>query len=374
MSGYDLGIPGGVQGQVAALARALVRRGAEVCLIAPGQHASPVDGNEVTLYPAGRSYPIRANGSVAPVAPTPTAARATLRALRAFRPEVVHVHEPLLPGPPLAGVLGGGTVVSTFHRFEADFAYRAEGWLLGRLVARRSSVLTAVSKEAAETARSVLGPEAPGMVVVPNGVDTARFRSAREEVAETAVHGGPYKGGERPVVAFLGRLEPRKGALVLLDAIAPLQDLEVVVAGDGPEAALVGTRAVRDKRVRLVGRVGDDEAARLIAAADVFVAPSVKGESFGVVLLEAMAAGTAVVASDLSGYAGAAGSAARLFRAGDPVALREALAELLGDHELRATLVRRGLARAEECSIERVSESYAEQYEIALASARRGRT
>lgn len=360
VSGYDWSVPGGVQGQVAAVAGALAAAGDEVLVVTPRRSGGGPAPAGVTVRRAGRGIPVPVNGSVAPVAPTPWAAGAALAALRRFRPEVVHLHEPLVPGPPLAALLRGRVpIVATFHRAEADRLYRLEGRLLGSAACRRIGRATAVSEAAAATAAEVLGPAIGRCEIVPNGVDGARF--ARAAAARPPAP-GPWKDPGGPVVAFVSRLEHRKGASVLLEAAARLDPgVRVVVAGDGPEAAAL-RRLAPPGRVEFPGRLTDGQVAELMAAADLFVAPAIGGESFGVILLEAMAAETAVVASDLPGYELAAAGAARLFPAGDPGALAAAIGDLLADHEARAALVLAGAERARECSIDSVAARYRQCY------------
>jgi phosphatidylinositol alpha-mannosyltransferase len=375
--GYDWAVPGGARNQVAAIARALAGRGEEVAVIAPGGPERPPDragmpGEPFRRFRTGRTYGVPANGSIAPVAPTPVAAYETRRSLSEFAPDVVHVHEPLVPGPPLAAVFfARAPVVATFHRAGVDPVYRLEARLLGAAVARRVRVATAVSQAATATARSVLGTHLEKVVEVGNGVEVARFEQARARWAEeSAAVSGPYKNGARPVVAFVGRHEPRKGAALLIDAARSLpDDGEFLVAGHGPETTMLRARAASDDRVRLVGQLDDDEVARMVAGADVLVAPSVSGESFGVIILEAMAAGTCVVTSDLPAYRLAAGRAAVHFRAGDVADLARTLSEVLHDQDLREELVARGLERAARCSIEVVTSAYLECYRQALAPA-----
>ncbi|MGO9197757.1 MAG: glycosyltransferase family 4 protein [Acidimicrobiales bacterium] len=364
--GYDWAVPGGAQGQVAALSGALARRGETVAVVTP--QTAPGRGPQiegVRLYRAGHGISIPANGSVAPVAPTPAAAMAAVRALRDFAPDVVHVHEPLVPGPPLAAVLAGPRpIVATFHRADSDLLYRVEGRLFGAIAGRRLAVATGVSAEAIETSRVVLGSHLPRVVEVGNGVEVERFERARADREAHSAGLGPYKNGEAPVVAFVGRLERRKGVSVLLDAMGSLGvEAQLVVGGDGPEAFSLRKAVEADPRVRFLGRVDDGEVASVMAAADVFVAPATGGESFGVVLLEAMAAGTAVVASDIPGYTLAAAGAARLFRSGNARDLARVIGEVLGDHRARAELVASGLVRAQACSIDKIAECYLEVYE-----------
>jgi phosphatidylinositol alpha-mannosyltransferase len=377
VAGYDWSVPGGVQNQVASLAGALARQGHEVVVIAPRRHAGtgpPIDG--FTFVAAGRGIEIPVNGSVAPVAPTPVAVAATVRALHRFRPDVTHVHEPLLPGPPLASVLAGPRpVVATFHRADADRLYQAEARALGWLAMRRCAALTAVSAAAAETARSVLGTALGRVVEVPNGIEVERFDAARRRVEQQAAGTRPWKDGVRPVVAFVGRHERRKGADLLMRAAQWLpDDLRVVVAGDGPETDRLRQLAAGDQRIEFPGRLDDAGVAALMAAADVLVAPARGGESFGLVIVEAMAAGTAVVCSDLPGYLSAASGAARVFHRDDARDLARAVADVVIDESLRHRLVDAGALRARACAIEVVAEQYAGVYRSVVATPGRSRS
>ncbi|MHB1988372.1 MAG: glycosyltransferase family 4 protein [Acidimicrobiales bacterium] len=372
VSGYDWSVPGGVQGQVAGLARCLDKLGESVAVVTP--QSLPAKGPSlpgVHVFRAGRGVGLPVNGSRAPVAPLPSAWWAAVRALRGFSPDIVHVHEPFVPGPPLAAALMGPLpMIATFHRSGTDRLYRAEAQLLGRAVTRRCAMATGVSRAAIDTAETVLGRHLRGLVEVSNGVEGERFEQARVLREAAGLGRGPFKGGGAPVVAFLGRLEPRKGASLVVQAVRELAaEIEVHIVGDGPEAGSLRRQASSDPRVRFFGRIDDDEVATALARADVFVAPATTGESFGMVLLEAMSAGTAVVASDIPGYRIAAGGAARLFRSGDSQALAAALREVLGDHQARAMLVKRGEARAQQCSMAHVATCYLELYKtVAISS------
>ncbi len=345
VSAYSLSVPGGVQGQVLGLATALRRLGQEVEVF------GPTDGDAaVGVTSVGRSIAVPANGSVAPIALSPVSMARTVRALARADVDVVHLHEPLVPGPCLAALVGARPpLIGTFHAAGTSASYRWAGPVLGRL-ARRLGRRCAVSSEAADLARRHLG----GCYdLVPNGVDVARFAEVQRWPAEA------------PTVLFVGRHEPRKGLAVLVAALPELPaDAQVWVVGEGPETERLRAASRGDGRVRWLGRVADDELVRRVAGADVMCAPSLSGESFGMVLLEAMAAGTAVVASHIPGYAAVArpDREALLVPAGDPRALGQALRRVLDDPDLAATLVAAGLARARELSTERMAERYLERY------------
>jgi phosphatidylinositol alpha-mannosyltransferase len=357
---YDLSVPGGVQAQVSGLAEALQRTGASVTVISPSSVVSVGTDAGYELVGIGRSVSIAANGSKAPVAPGPLAMSRTVRALRRLAPDVVHVHEPLAPGSSLAALIAGPRpMVATFHRSGSDVLYRSEGLAL-RPVARRLDAAVAVSEAARTTAVRVLGLRADHVEIIPNGVDLRRFVTLRSS-----------RPPSDPTVLFVGRHEERKGLVVLLEAFERLRKdgnsrgasrlPRLLVVGEGPE-----TTALRQRfgggSIEWLGAVDDAEKARLLGTADVFVAPSIRGESFGVVLLEAMAAGAPVIASDLPGYRLAAGRAARLVPVGDAPALAEALAAVLGDAGERERLVGLAGERVTGFALDSIAERYRRLY------------
>ena len=353
VSAYDLAVPGGVQAQVLGLARALGAAGHEVVVIAPGLAGTDQPAG-LDLVVVGRTHLVPANGSRAPVAPTPGAMRRARRAVGAAAADVVHVHEPLVPGPALAAACTrNAPVVGTFHRARASMGYIAYGHAFARVV-RRLDDRVAVSEMAAETLRAAVGP--CEVAILGNAVDLDRFATT-VPVPTTA-----------PTALFVGRIEHRKGLAVLLEAFGGLPgDLRLRIVGDGPGAAALRRRFAGDGRLEWLGAVGDEELERQLVAADVLVAPSLGGESFGVVLLEAMAAGTAVVASDIPGYRLAADGAADLVPPGDAVALRECVGRLLGDPGERARLAAAGRLVAARHSFTDLAAAYAARYAAVIA-------
>lgn len=362
---YDLSVPGGVQAQVSGLAEALRRAGTSVTVVSPASATIEGGKAQFSLVGVGRSLSIAANGSRAPVAPGPLAMTRTLRALKRIRPEVVHVHEPLVPGSSLAALLAGPRpIVATFHRSGCDAVYRAEGLLL-RPFTWRIDAAVAVSEAARATARQVLGARLEVAELIPNGIDTSLFPHGRN-----AGTNGSHDGPHAPLrVVFVGRHEERKGLAVLLEAFELLQRRggglpagRLLVVGEGPETKRLRQRFGADDGIEWLGAVSDAEKARLLGSADVFVAPSLRGESFGVILLEAMAAGAAVIASDLPGYRLAAGQAARFVTAGDASELAEALALVLGDAGERQRLAGLAGERVGGFSMDVVAERYLQLY------------
>ena len=353
---YSLTQPGGVQGQVLSLARVLRGRGHEVRVLGPCDGPPPDAG----VTPLGASLPTAANGSVAPIAPDISAQLRTIRALRDEDFDVVHLHEPLAPGPTQTALLfKTAPLVGTFHAAGGALAYRWFGPIVRRAV-RRLDVRCAVSSEARSSAARTLGGT---YEMVFNGVDVGEYAAAAP---------WPSAPGDPPALLFLGRHEQRKGLGVLLEAFDLLasggrRGLRLWVAGDGPETAALRARHT-DGRIEWLGRVDDAEKVARLRGAAVFCAPSLGGESFGIVLLEAMAAGTPVVASDIPGYAKVArsGADALLVPPGDPAALAEALGGLLDDPAMAAGLVASGTSRAAEFSMTRLAERYEEFYQRAI--------
>lgn len=348
---YSLTFPGGVQAQVLGLARALRGHGVDAVVVAPCDAEPPEPG----IVPVGRSIPLAANGSVAPIAPDPLALARTVSAVRAERPDVVHVHEPMSPGAPWGALLAGRRpAVGTFHASgNAPVAlYRTFRPVL-RALARRLAVRTAVSDDARVVAERHLGGACR---VLPNAVDRERFAKAE-----------PWPTG-RPAILFVGRHEERKGLGVLLDAFEGLGgDTVLWVAGEGPQTAELKARDVAG--VEWLGPISEEEKARRLRAASIFCAPSIHGESFGIVLLEAMAAGVPVVASDIAGYRDVArrDREAILVEPGKPLALRRELQRLLAAPDRAARLVEGGRERAGAFSMTSLAERYLKVYEQAIA-------
>jgi phosphatidylinositol alpha-mannosyltransferase len=344
---YSLTHPGGVQGQVLAQARALRALGHQVRVLAPCD-GPPPDGG---VTPLGNSVPLAGNGSVAQLAPDPACLLRTLRAIRDEDFDVVHLHEPFCPGPTLTTLaLGTAPMVGTFHRAGRSASYAAWRPVIRRMV-HRLAARCAVSEDARVTAAHALGGHYD---LLPNGIEVERFSKATP---------WPTTG---PTILFVGRHEPRKGLSVLIDAMADLRaDVRLWVAGEGSQTEELRARTAGDQRVEWLGRLDDTEIAARLRGADALCAPSLHGESFGVVLLEGMAASTPVVASDLPGYRNVAesGRHALLVPPGDAPALSAALQRVLDDAVLAAALVEAGEARAAELSMERLAERYLEIYE-----------
>ena len=348
---YSLTVPGGVQMQVLGLARSLRKQGERVRVLAPCDGPPPDAG----VTPLGSSLPTAANGSVAPVAPDPAAQLRVIRAMRDEAFDVVHLHEPLAPGPTTTTLLTRpAPMIGTFHAAGNSRAYEMMPNVV-RFLANRLDDRCAVSEDARKMAIAGLGGSYD---LTFNGVEIARFGS-----------GVPHPT-EGPTILFLGRHEPRKGLADLLASLQQLPaDTHLWVAGDGPETAALKARFAGDARVEWLGTIGETEKIARLRGADVFCAPSLHGESFGIVLLEAMAAGTPVVACDIPGYANVArhGSDSVLVPPGDTKLLAEAIRKVLTEPRRRDALIESGRKRADHFSMARLASLYLERYERLIA-------
>jgi phosphatidylinositol alpha-mannosyltransferase len=360
VSPYDLSHEGGVNRHALSLAVTLRGLGHHVRVLGPASGAVPTGCEAVA-----RAVPVPANGSLARIgllaAPGPVR-----EVLRAGRFDVVHVHEPLVPGPGRHALRHArAPLVATFHATD-----EREQPLQRALRAAAAAGLAridfgiAVSRAAKAYARAIYRGRT---AVVPNGVDLLRFGAPGRGAAAGA--SGPLR------VLFVGRFgEPRKGFPVLLEALAVLRRegraVEADVVGEGSWARHAAKAA--GLGVRFHGRLADAALAERYRAADVLCAPSLRCESFGMVLVEAMAAGCPVVASALPGYAEAARGAALLAPAGDARALAGALRRASEDPALRARLVERGRTRAAALCWSRIADRVLHVYRAAADRRARG--
>ncbi len=337
VSPYDLSRPGGVQAQVLGLAKSLEAGGDEPLVIGP-ELPDGISGVDL-----GRSFVVPGNGSKVPISIDPTVRRVMRSVAASF--DVLHVHEPLMPTVSLSALRVGVPVVATFHAAPGEMGirfYNLLGGLITRILGPNVRKVSAVS----ETARA---PIPPGLhvAIVPNGIDVASL--------QVDVERNPRR------VVFLGRDEPRKGLDVLLEAW-PLVLEEV------PGVELVVMGAERDlPGIEWMGRVDDDVKTEMLNSAAIYVAPNSGGESFGIVLLEAMAAGAAVISSDLDAFTDVGGDAARYFKNGNPESLSNEIVRMLRHEDIRSALSEAGRARAAEFDWGFVSAAYRTLYEESLS-------
>ncbi len=343
---YSLSIPGGVQQQAMGLVRALRRMGIEARVLGPCDGPPPA----TFVTPLGNSLPTAANGSMAPLAPDPAAALRTMRVLFEEQFDVLHLHEPFAPGPPMtAMLLHPAPVVATFHAAGESASYK---YLASPIKAAAKNVAhnVAVSKDAKALVEASIGGE---YEVLFNGVELDDYRVATP---------WPTEG---PTIFFCGRHEERKGLDVLVAAMAKLgPDVRLWVASNGPDTERLQAETAGDTRIEWLGRLTDEEKISRLKGAHVFCAPSLHGESFGVVLIEAMAAGTCIVASSLAGYLNVAthDQDSLLVEPGDPAALADALHVALTDEQLARRLTAAGDRRADDFSMVALAARYAEIY------------
>ena len=356
---YSLTTPGGVQGQVMGLARSLRKMGHEVRVLGPCDGAPP----DTFVTPIGESLPTVANGSIAPLAPDPSAALRTIRVLRDEQFDVLHLHEPLTPGANITAlVMRTAPIVATFHAAGESLSYK---YLSAPLKGFASKIdhRVAVSKDAVHLAQRYIGGD---YQILPNGVELDRFLTYSQTPRATHDESRPT----RQSIFFCGRHEPRKGLEILLQAHATLPDtVDLWIASEGPETERLKREWAGDSRIIWLGRISDAEKAMRLSQADVFCAPSLGGESFGVVLIEAMAAATPIVASALDGYMNVATNEvdALLVEPNNPTDLEAALRRILLDQNLADRLVAQGQERANGFSMVQLAQTYVEIYRRVIA-------
>ncbi|RZU31449.1 glycosyltransferase family 4 protein [Blastococcus saxobsidens] len=339
VSPYRWDVPGGVQYHVRDLAETLRRMGHHVEVLTPAEREESITDPFTTF--AGRTVPVPYNGSMASAQFGPVSASRVRRWLRDGRFDVVHVHEPASPSVSLlVCMIARGPIVATFHAASTRSKALAALGPMVRPWLERIAGRIAVSDFARRLQVEHLGGDA---VIIPNGVHVGLF-------AEGPTLTGRPRGADGPTIGFVGRFdEPRKGLPVLLEAMRTVvrehPGVRLLIAGRGNADAL-RTMVGEELRgaVTLLGEVPEAEKAALLRSVDVYCAPNLLGESFGVILVEAMAAGAPVVASDLDAFARVldGGRAGVLVRRDDATALARALCDLLADPGRRAALAARG--------------------------------
>ena len=329
---YTWEVPGGVQAHIRDLAEALIEDGHKVSVIAPA-----ADDAELPPYvtSAGRAVPVPYNGSVARLAFGFLSANRVRKWIREGGFDVLHVHEPAVPSlGVLACWVARGPIVATFHASYARSRAMSVAAPMLQSALEKITGRIAVSDAARKTLVEHLGGDA---VLIPNGVTVRRYAEG-----EPLPGWGPDGG----VIGFLGRMdEPRKGLAVLLEAFALLAPerpgLRLLIAGPGdPDEVLDRVPKQYRDRVGLLGMVSEADKVRAYHSVDVFCAPNLGGESFGIVLTEAMSAGAPILASDIPAFRRVLGEgqAGALFTTGDPAALAREAARLLDDPGRRAKL------------------------------------
>ncbi|AGP30881.1 glycosyltransferase [Corynebacterium terpenotabidum Y-11] len=378
---YSFDEPGGVQIHAIELCEELRRRGHEVSLIGPGSADADVP-DFVELGTGVVSVPY--NGSVARLAFGPKTWRHLRAWIAAHDFDLVHIHEPNSPSYSMITLVQtDGPLVATYHASASKSRLLRIALPVLRPLLEKIHAGIAVSEEARRWQVEMLSGDP---VLIPNGVETGNYRDATPM---------PGLDPDRPRLMFLGRFEePRKGFPLLLGALpeilAAVPDLEIIVAGGGDVTELhqqlrkakiswvdgVGDGATdgdAPASVRILGRVSDGDKAAALAASDVYVAPNTGGESFGIVLVEAMAAGAAVVASDIPAFAAVTdhGRAGRLFANGSRRDLARVVVNLFADEDGRRRLIERGTARSRDFDWDTVTTRVEQVYETVVTPGRK---
>ena len=357
---YSWDVPGGVGFHIRDLALKFRSRGHDVRVLTPSSSRDLPDW----ISSAGQSVSVPFNGSVANISVSPAALRRTRRWLADNAFDVVHVHEPVVPSVSMAAaMLSSAPLVGTFHAALGRSVSRAIASAPMRLYMERIGVRIAVSEEARRTLIEHHGGDA---VIIPNGVETASFRRASTDPRWMATD-------SRPVIVFLGRLdEPRKGLSVFAGAIEGVLDkmpgARFLIAGRGDTPEIRRQVARFGDSVSFLGGISDEEKASLLTGASVYVAPQTGGESFGIVLVEAMAAGTAFVASDIPAFRAVLedGRAGVLFETGSSAALVDQLLGLLADKARLEDLSEAGQRASLQYDWEVVADKVFEVYRLAI--------
>jgi phosphatidylinositol alpha-mannosyltransferase len=342
VSPYSFDVPGGVQLHVRDLAEHFISLGHYVSVLAPSDEDTPLPDYVVS---SGRAVPVRYNGSVARLSFGPLTAARVGRWVEAGSFDVVHLHEPVTPSVSVLALWAvEGPIVATFHTSNLRSRAMQAAYPLLRPSLEKISARIAVSEDARRTVTTHLGGDA---VVIPNGVFVERFASAR--------HRPDWEGTpSRPTIAFLGRMEePRKGMPVLSQALPhvlrEIPGIRVLIAGPGdPGSVRERMTAEAAAACEFLGPVSDQDKASLLASVDLYVAPNTGGESFGIILIEAMSARATVLASDLPAFARVlrGGVAGQMFHNEDPVDLARAVVALLRNPIRREQLSAAGRERA----------------------------
>jgi phosphatidyl-myo-inositol alpha-mannosyltransferase len=368
VSPYDFAYPGGVTEHVASLAEQFLSHGHEVHIVAPSSddETEPIASIEAPVHRIGRVVSVPANGSVARITLSLRSYLQAKRLLQEQQFDLIHLHEPLMPALPLTVLRHSNTTnIGTFHAFRNTPLTYFYGKTILRPFFRKLHGHIAVSG----AAREFVGEYFPADYrVIPNGINFPRFNRRYARLEQFS--------DNRPTVLFVGRLEKRKGLRFLLRAwpmvLERQPDARLVVVGRG--RPLEGYRRFAERHgwspadVVFAGYVPAEDLPRYYQTCDVFCAPNTGQESFGIVLLEAMAAGAPIVASDIPGYREVVShdETGLLVERQNPGAIADAVCRLLGNPELRAAMRHAGQSRAQAYDWPRVAGQVLDYYEEVL--------
>ncbi|MFV0462047.1 MAG: glycosyltransferase family 4 protein [Nostocoides sp.] len=365
MCPYSFDVPGGVQFHVRDLAEHFLRQGHEVSVLAPGDDEGD---SPAYVVPCGRAVPVPYNGSIARVNFGPVTTARVNRWLSENQFDVLHIHEPVTPSLSLLTLWSAeAPVVATFHTSMPKSRAMQAAYPLLRPSLEKILGRIAVSENARSTVTAHLGGD---VIVIPNGVNTGTFRQAAPRPEWLGTAGAP-------TVAFLGRIEePRKGLAVLTAAMELVlhrsPQTRLLVAGPG-NAEAIGSHLPDSvaAATTFLGQIDEPAKASLLASVSAYVAPQTGGESFGIVLVEAMASGAPVIASDLDAFVRVLGrpSAGEVFSTGDPEALAGAIMRVLANPARAVELSRAGQERAARFDWHLVADDVMAVYETVLVAA-----
>jgi len=367
VSPYDYSFPGGVVNHIAYLAHNFIQWGHKVKIIAP----CPKGGDryfEEEVTPVGKPLPVPSAGSIAriPVSPWLPAQVGEILAKENF--DILHIHEPFTPMVSVSALLKSNCItIGTFHACHS----KPRIYWIGRPIFRRWLPRLHGKIAVSKPALDYVSRHLPGDYrIIPNGIDTQHFcldAPGRKEFADGKIN-----------ILFVGRLEQRKGLGYLLNACAKIKNslpnFRLIIVGPGTVLRLRYEKLVKDMgltdNVVFVGFVPSDELPSYYRSADIFCAPATGGESFGIVLLEAMACGKPVVATNIQGYAGvlAHGEEGLLVPPRDEESLAHALLSLLNDKSLRLQMGAKGRTKAEKYSWPNIARQIIDYYDSLLSS------
>ena len=350
---YALSIYGGVQEQVLAMSRELSARGNEVLIVSPdSSDLSEYETNAAVAH-FGRLFSIPANGSRAPITLSFSAARKARKLVSEFKPDIVHFHEPFAPLVGWAILRShSAPAVGTFHRSGDGPAFTLTSPLLKKL-SKYLDAYASVSSQAEMTIKKAVGIES---AVLFNGFETSRFVAI------------PRERTGQVTLTTIGRLEDRKGTATAITAVKShnsndSEQWKLVIIGDGPDRTKLEALAGHDENIVFVGAANDVDKRSWLRRSNALLCPAIRGESFGLVLLEGMASETSVIASDIDGYRDAASSFATLFEPADPSSLEQAINFSLRSETTDSIAAAR--SHAENWSMSRLIDQYETLYDEA---------
>lgn len=354
---YGWDAPGGVQAHIADLRQYLVNKGHTVSVLAP---TADEDSLPDWVVSAGKPLSIPYNGAVARVLFGPVAFAKVKQWISENEFDLLHLHEPAIPSISLLACWAAeGPMVGTFHasakKQKASFAIVP----ILEPVIEKLSARIAVSEAARETLMAHLETDA---VVIPNGIYAAKMAGTVR----------PEWSGQ--TLGFMGRFtEPRKGLKVLIDALPIISrfapDIKVLVAGPGdPEEFLNDIDPQLRSRIQFLGRLSEQEKADFMSSVGAYIGPNTGGESFGIILAEALAGGAAVVASDIPAFAAVLqnGKYGKLFKSEDSTDLAKVIIDLFRNKEERDELAKAGQKYAQRFDWDVVAHDIFEVYEMAI--------